>query len=233
MHRMGIEGASTRWARWTAGLAFLIAGGTSSIAFAAPPEETTDVAPDTVGEKVESTRTIDDVERWPLRVRAGTSSIGFYPGWPHFLAAVGTETIYLRRGWYRLGQEIELGYLEHPKVMRGPNLDTALINRFSFAKRWAIDLGLGVGASWYVYPGTTYSVGADGTFKKGGNRGFLSLRVTLPLSVSYTFERGIRLFARYEQVVMVPFWKQEAPLLGQAVVSLGVAVPLHAKKAAR
>ncbi len=168
-------------------------------------------------------------ENWPITLGLMSESLGFFPAKAHFAGAVGTEYVYVRRKRYDLVHMGELGYTHHPYLIHGPNLDTGLLNRIKTRFGLYFDVGLKVGVSWYRYPGTAYTLDPDsGTFTPGGDRGFWSFRVIPGVQIGVDLRRfgrvPIKLLARYDQAVIFPLWKQETPLLGQAIIGGGVVI---------
>ncbi len=168
-------------------------------------------------------------QRWPIKVAAGADSLGFYPQAAHPVGMVGTELTHVVRRRFALVQPIELGYLVHRRFSHGPSLDTGLGVRWTFA--FGLDVGarLGVGVQHALLPRSYVSDGEG--YRRARDPGRTSARVGLGATLGYDFTRRtrlrLRLFARYQQILLAPFAAKNAlPVMGRAQVLFGFAVPL-------
>lgn len=175
-----------------------------------------------------------DRQQWPLLVGAGVDSIGFYPQATHPVGLLGTELTHLARPRFALLQPIELSYHYHRYVAHGPALDTGLEARWNSRIGLYVGGSLGLGVQHVFVPDRTYeSTGTE--FAPGGNRGHTSARVPLSVNVGYDFgaktRSSLRVFARYQQLLLVPWAPgNELPIMGRARVLVGIAIPLANRK---
>ena len=169
-------------------------------------------------------------QRWPIVLGGGIDALGFHPGRPHPVFIVGTELRHVARKRFVLAQPIELGYLYHRHFDHGPHLDTLVEARGIAAFGLYAGGGLGLGVQHTMVPGRVYRSDGDG-YVAGWDRGRTRLRGVVDVTMGFDFSMQtripLRLFARYQQVVLVPFARRNGlPVMGRAQIVFGLALAL-------
>ena len=116
-------------------------------------------------------------------------------------------------------------------------LDTVVDARFETRFGLYAGGGLGVGVQHTMFTEPVYRAQADG-YVMAGDRGRTRARglvdVTVGFDLSLRTRARLRVFAKYRQVILVPFAaRNDLPVMGRAQVLLGLAVPLRTRGGAR
>lgn len=168
-------------------------------------------------------------QTWPVVVSGGIQALGWKPTPPSPGGSIGTEARLVARRPYGLHLGLALGGFHQIGLVRAGYLDATLGQRLTARLGLYGDLDVVVGGQLWALGATTYRRGDDGRLRASRSPVLPNARLGLAVALGFDFGKRtrapIRVFARYQQLLVTPFMPGNGVLaMGIASLTTGIAV---------